>query len=82
MDCALPGLGGGAAATDADPEPEPDDPDPEADWAGRLATLGEPTSRMEREAASVSIICWRCCSRTAIARPFVSAVAAIAAPGL
>ncbi|MBO0810019.1 MAG: hypothetical protein J2P32_17115 [Actinobacteria bacterium] len=80
MDCAVPGLGGGTAATDADPDPE--DPDPEDDWAGRFATLGEPTSRMERDAASVSIICWRCCSRTAIARPFVSAVAAIAAPGL
>ena len=50
-------------------------------WAvGRAATLGTPTTLMVCEAASMTIICWRCCSRTVIAWLPETAAAAIAAP--
>src|ERR1700746_3561954 len=72
MDCAVPGFGGGP---DTIPPPPPPPvvavPPPLVDPAvalARDANLGAPTTCIVWVAVARTIICWRCCSSTAMAR--------------
>ena len=66
MDWAVPGSGAGKLTDPA--------------GSGMAATSGMPTRCIVWEAASMTIICWRCCSSTSMAR-LPGSTAAITATG-
>src|SRR5579859_6905492 len=85
--CAVPGLGGGKfTVAPTPPPPPPPPPPPEVPVAAValavLASFGAPTRRIVWDAVSMTIICWRACSSTVMARLPGSAAAAKAAPTL